>query len=191
MGNGLGIWGLAYFKRTFGLSGTEAAGLAPVIGAGAFAGVLGGGFLADWLLRRGMLRARVYVTAVGFAGAGLVYLIAFTTTSLVVAAPLLALGATLGALPTGPQFALLMDVTPSPPTPAVANVLQATGALGAVIVGGLSTLFGENLRLALLCVSPFYVIGGLLVLSARRTYVEDVAVVVAEARAHSRFAQTP
>jgi MFS family permease len=185
MGNGLGTWGLAYFKRTFHLSGTRAAGLAPLLGAGAFLGVLGGGFLADRLLRRGLLRARVYVTALGYSGAGLVYLLAFTTTRLAVAAPLLALASTLAALPTGPQFALLMDVTPSPlrsQASAAANVLQATGAFGAVLVGGLSTLFGENLRLALLCVSPFYVIGGMLVLSASQTYVQDVALVVAEAK---------
>ena len=39
--------------------------------------------------------------------------------------------------------------------------------------------------LALLCFSPFYLIGGAIVLSARRTYVEDVALVVAEAEGHS------
>jgi hypothetical protein len=80
-----------------------------------------------------------------------------------------------------------MDVTPSPlrsQAAAAANVLQAAGATGALIVGGLSTLFGENLRLALLCVSPFYVVGGVLVLAARRTFVEDQALVVAEARGH-------
>ncbi|HLK44248.1 MAG TPA: MFS transporter, partial [Thermoleophilia bacterium] len=185
MGNGLGTWGLAYFKRTFGLSSTEAAGLAPVLGAGAFLGVLGGGFLADRMLRRGWIRARVYVTGLGYGGAGLVYLAAFSTTTLAAAAPLLAIASTLAALPTGPQFALLMDVTPSPlrsQAAAAANVLQAAGAVGALLVGGISTLFGENLRLALLCVSPFYAIGGVLVLVARRTYVEDQALVVAEAR---------
>ena len=185
---GLGTWGLAYFKRTFGLSGTDAAALAPLLGGGAFAGVLGGGFLADRLLAAGWLRARVYVTAAGFAGSGVVFALAYTTTNLWVAAPLLAVAATLAALPTGPQFALLMDVTPSPlrsQASAALNVLQAGGAIGALIVGGLSTLFGENLRLALLCVSPFYVVGGLLVWSARRSYVEDVAVVVAEAKGHA------
>jgi MFS family permease len=187
MGNGLGTWGLAYFKRTFGLSSTQAAGLAPVIGAGAFLGVLAGGFLADRLLRHGWVRARLYVTGLGYGGAGLVYLAAFSTTTLGAAAPLLALASTLAALPTGPQFALLMDVTPSPlrsQAAAAANVLQAAGATGALIVGGLSTLFGENLRLALLCVSPFYVIGGVLVLAARHTFVEDQALVVAEAKGH-------
>jgi MFS family permease len=189
MGTGLGVWGLAYFKRTFGLSGTQAGALAPLLGAGAFVGVLGGGFLSDRLLSRGWLRARVLVTGFGFLGAGVLFLATFTTTTLAVAAPLIAVAAGFAALPTGPQFALLMDVTPSPlrsQASAAANVLQACGAIGAAIVGGLSTLFGENLRLALLCVSPFYIIGALLVLSARRTYVEDMAIVVAEAKGHRR-----
>ena len=59
---------------------------------------------------------------------------------------------------------------------------KATGALGSLVVGGLSTLFGENLRLALLCASPCYLIGAVIVFAARTTYVEDVALVVGEAK---------
>jgi MFS family permease len=191
MGNALMTWGIPYFKRTFGLSGAEAAGLAPVLGIGAFAGVLGGGFLADRLLARGMLRARLYVTAVGFAGAGVFLTLAFSTTHLAIAAPLLAVGTGLSTLPTGPQYALMMDVTPAPlrsQASAALNVMLATGALGSLLVGGLSTLFGENLRLALLCLSPVYVIGAVVVMTARRTYVEDVALVVAEAKSERRQA---
>jgi MFS family permease len=186
MGNSLMTWGIPYFKRTFHLSGTQAAGLAPILGVGAFAGVLGGGFLSDRLLARGMVRARLYVTAVGFAGGGVLLLIAYSTTRLAVAAPFLALGTGMSTLPTGPQYAFMMDVTPASlrsQASAALNVLLATGALGALIVGGLSTLFGENLRLALLCATPCYLIGAVIVLAARKTYVEDVALVVAEARA--------
>jgi len=184
MGVGIMNWGLAYFKRTFGLSGTQVAFLAPVLGIGAFAGIIGGGFLADRLLERGMLKARLWVTAFGFIGAGVVYMAAFTTTSLWVAAPLLGFASCFAALPIGPQYALLMDVTPSPmrsQASAAFNVLQASGALGPLLIGILSTLFGENLRLALLCASPFYLIGGVVVFGAHRTYVEDVAMVVADA----------
>jgi hypothetical protein len=67
---------------------------------------------------------------------------------------------------------------------AAANVLMAFGAIGSLVTGGLSTLFG-NLRVALLAVSPFYVLGAVLVMVACRTYVSDVAVVVAEARGRS------
>lgn len=185
MGTGIMNWGLAYFKRTFGLSGTQAGALAPVLGIGAFAGVLGGGFLADRLLDRGMLRARLYVTAAGFVGAGVVYMLAFSTTVLWLSAPLLGVAAALSSLPLGPQFAMMMDVTPAhlrSQASAALNVLQASGALGPLLIGILSTAFGENLRLALLCVSPFYLVGAVIVYAARHTFVEDVAVVVAEAK---------
>ena len=194
MGSGIMSWGLSYFKRTFGMSSTEAGALAPVLGLGAFIGVFGGGFVADRLLARGMLRARLYVTVAGYGGAGLVYMAAFSTTRLAIAAPLLAVASALGTLPTGPQFAVMMDTTPArlrSQASAALNVLQATGALGPLLVGGLSTLFGENLRLALLCVSPFYVGGALIVAAARKTYVDDVASVVAEARGEADVGAGP
>ena len=184
IGNGLMNWGLAYFKRTFHISSTHAAGLAPVLGLGAFAGVLGGGFLADRLLERGVLRARLYVTVVGYAGAGVVFMAAFSSTRLAAAAPLLGLASGFASLPMGPQFAMMMDVAPVPlrsQALAALNVLQASGAIGALVVGVLSTLLG-NLRLALLCVSPLYLIGAVVVLAAWPTYVADVALVVAEAK---------
>jgi MFS family permease len=181
---GLDTWGLTYFKRTFHLSSAKVGFLVPVLGAGGFVGVLVGGFLTDWLLRRGMVRARVVLTAVGFGGAGILYFLAFTTTRMAVAVPLIALAATLGSLPTGPSYAAMMDVVPSPmrsQASAAANVVMATGAVGALLTGGLSSLFG-NLRLALLAVSPFYLVGAVVVMMACRTYLSDVAVVVAEAR---------
>ena len=69
---GIQVWGPSYFKRTFGLSGAEVAGLTPIIGAGAFVGLIGGGFLADVLLRRGILAARVHVTVWSFLAGGIV-----------------------------------------------------------------------------------------------------------------------
>jgi hypothetical protein len=184
MQNGLMFWGTPYFKRTFDLTGTQVAALAPVVGAGSFLGLVGGGIVADRLLRRGVLRARVYVTALGFLGAGVGYIGAFTTTSLAVAVPLLAIGSTFATVPTGPQYAVLLDVTPvalRPQASSVGNIVMFVSALGYPVVGGLSTLFGDNLRLALLCVSPIYLAGGALVLLARRAYVADMALVVSDA----------
>lgn len=186
MTTSLMFWGTPYFKRTFHLSGTEVGGLAPLIGSPAILGLLGGGFLADRLLRRGVLSARVYVAGFGYVGAGVAMALAFTTRSLVVAVPLLAIGTGLSALPTGPQYALLLDVTPSvlrPQASAVSNIVMLVNAIGYLLVGGLSDVLG-NLRLALLATSPWFAVGGLMILVTRRTYVEDVAMVVAEARRH-------
>jgi hypothetical protein len=127
----------------------------------------------------------VWVSGLAYLGAAGSLAAAFSSRSLWVAAPLLALGSTFGAIPIGPQYALLLDVTPTPlrsQATAVADILGFVSALGYVIVGGLSSLFDNNLRLALLCASPIYAIGGILLLTARRTYVSDVALVVAEAK---------
>jgi len=184
MQNGISFWGTPYFKRTFHLSGTKVAGIVPVIGVGVFAGIIAGGFVADRLLSRGVLRARVWVSAVGYIGAGIVYVFAFTTRSLAVAVPLLGVAATLSTIPTGPQYAVLMDViSPQlrPQAASVANIVQLISSVGGPIVGLISTALGENLRLALLCVSPMYVLGGVIVLLAQRSYVHDLSTVVAEA----------
>jgi len=77
--------GPSYFKRTFGLSGAEVAAYTPLIGAAAFIGLIGGGFLADRLLRRGILAARVHVTVWSFLAGGVVLGAALLTTSLPVA----------------------------------------------------------------------------------------------------------
>jgi len=136
------------------------------------------------MLKRGMVRARVRVTIIGYVGAAVAFGLAYSTRNIVIAAPFLGLGGFFGALPTGPQVALLMDVTPAnlrSQTAAATNVLYAVSAIGPLLVGGLSTLFGDNLRLALWCVTPFYLIGAVLFVVASPTYVEDVAMVVADA----------
>jgi hypothetical protein len=61
-------------------------------------------------------------------------------------------------------------------------VVQFVSAIGYVLVGALSDLFGNNLRLALLATAPAFCIGGAMILIAGRTYIADVAMVVAEAR---------
>jgi MFS family permease len=183
---GLAVWGPSYFKRTFGLSGEEVAGLTPVIGSGAFLGLLAGGFIADRLLRRGVLRARVHVTVFGYFTGGIVLALALSTTSLPIAVPLLFVGTTLTAAPAGPSYALLLDVTPvhlRERASGISNVVMAVSLLGSPIVGGLSTLFSDNLRLALLCITPLYLVGAGLIAMCLRTYGDDLAMVVAEAEA--------
>jgi predicted MFS family arabinose efflux permease len=183
---GLAVWGPSYFKRTFHLTSTEVSGLAPLIGVGTFAGLIGGGFLADRLLRRGMLRARVHVSAWGYLAGAVVLAAALLTTQLSVAAPLLFVGAAITSLPQGPQFALLLDVTPvalREQASGISNVVMAVSLLGSPLVGGLSDVFHDDLRLALLSITPLYVVGALLIALCLRTYGDDVAMVVAEAEA--------
>ena len=55
----LAVWGIDYFKQQFNMSATKAGGFAGAIGAGAALGLIGGGEVADWLFKRGVLYARV------------------------------------------------------------------------------------------------------------------------------------
>ncbi|MCU1460901.1 MAG: transporter [Acidimicrobiales bacterium] len=183
--NGLMFWGIPYFKRTYHYSGAKVAALTPLIGGGAFAGVIVGGFLSDRLLKRGMVRARVLVAGLGYVAGGAVLVMAFSTRMIWVSAPLIALGTAFAALATGPQYALLVDVAPvslREQATGIGSVVQFVSAIGYVLVGALSDLFGNNLRLALLATAPAFCLGGAMILVAGRTYIADVAMVVAEAR---------
>jgi predicted MFS family arabinose efflux permease len=179
----LGVWGIEFFKQAFGLSATRAGLFAPVIGAGAAAGLIGGGELADRLLRSGVANARVYVTAVSSVLASALLLPVFLTSSLTLAAVLLFLGSTCLTIPVAPSEALVSDVVPSQlrgRAAAVRSVVRALAALSPLIVGALSD--ATDLSTALALVTPLYAVGGLVMLMAARTYPADLAFVAAESR---------
>ncbi|MBA2607559.1 MAG: MFS transporter, partial [Actinobacteria bacterium] len=108
----LAVWGIDFFKQAFDLSATKAGAFVPAIGGGAAIGLIGGGELADWLLRRGVLNARVYVTAVASVLASAFFLPAFLTNSLPLAAVLLFFGSMFMTAPVAPSEALTSDVVP-------------------------------------------------------------------------------
>ena len=136
----LGVWGIEFFKQAFDLSATRAGLFVPVIGGGAAVGLIGGGELADRLLRRGMGNARVYVTAVSSVLASVLLLPAFLTSSLTLAAVLLFFGSTCLTIPVAPSEALVSDVVPSElrgRAAAIRSVVRALSALAPLIVGAL------------------------------------------------------
>lgn len=186
----LGVWGIEFFKQAFDLSATKAGAFVPAIGAGAAIGLVGGGELADRLLRRGMANARVYVTAVSSVLASVLLLPAFLTSSLPVAAVLLFFGSLCLTTPVAPSEALVSDVVPGElrgRAAAIRSVVRALSALAPLIVGVLSD--ATDLPTALAMITPLYAVGGLVMLLAARTYPADLAFVAAEARrtmAHSR-----
>ena len=59
----LAWWGVDFFKQTHGLSASQAGVWSVLVGAGSGVGLVAGGHIADRLLRRGVLNARVYVVA--------------------------------------------------------------------------------------------------------------------------------
>lgn len=179
----LGVWGIEFFKRAFDLSATKAGAFVPAIGAGAAIGLVGGGELADRLLRRGVANARVYVTAVSSVLASVLLLPAFLTSSLLVAAVLLFFGSLCLTVPVAPSEALVSDVVPSElrgRAAAIRSVVRALSALSPYLVGVLSD--ATDLPTALAMITPLYAIGGLVMLLAARTYPADLAAVAAQAR---------
>lgn len=179
----LSFWGVEYFKRVHGLEAAAAGGVTALLGIGSVFGILGGGIVADRLVRRGHVNARIYVVAFGSIAGGLVLMPAFASTTLALTAPLFFLGGFLLTLPVAPGEAVVSDVIVGElrgRAAAVRSFLRSFAAVGVLIVGGLSELFG--LRWALVAVCPTYVVGGLVALLALRTYPRDLAFVVVEAR---------
>lgn len=193
MQNGLMFWGLSFMKRTYHMSATRASVVTLALGPPGLAGVVLGGFVADRLLRRGLLRARVWAAGGAFVAAGLCCIVAFSTTAEVDSLCLLGVASFMIAAAQGPAFASLYDVTPTllrSEGAAMSNLLMWPSALGYAIVGGLSSLTG-SLRVGLALTSPLFVLGGAILLIAGakapprwagKGYVRAVEEVVVDAR---------
>jgi len=176
-------WGVEFFKRAHDLSASEASAFVPLIGGGAAIGLLGGGSLADRLLRRGIANARVYVAAYAALAASVLLVPGILTDSLALSAVLMFFGSLCLTLPIAPSEALLSDVVPGELRGRAASiraVVRALGALAPWAVGRLSDAF--ELQTALASVVPLYTVGGLVMLLAARTYPGDLAAAGAEAR---------
>lgn len=181
--NGLQFWAVPYFKRVHHLSAAAAGGFTSVFGLGAAVGVVGGGFLADNLLRRGILNARVYVVAFASMAATAALLPAFLSTNLAVTGVLMTVGGLFLTLPIAPGEAMMNDVVVAQLRGRAAtarSVVRSIGAAGPIMVGALTSAFG--IRVALASVCPIYAVGGLVMLLAARTYPVDLAYVGAETR---------
>jgi predicted MFS family arabinose efflux permease len=179
----LTVWGIEFFKQAFDMSATRAGLFVPVIGGGATLGLVGGGELADRLLRRGDANARVHVAAVSSVLASVFLLPAFLTSSLVACAALLFVGSTCLTIPVAPSEALVSDVVPGElrgRAAAIRSAVRAASALAPLIVGVLSD--ATDLPTALAICTPLYAIGGLVMLLAARTYPGDLAFVAAVAQ---------
>lgn len=178
------VWGIEFFKRVHGLSATQAGVYAPIIGAGAAIGIVGGGVVADRWLKAGNLNARVHVTALTSVLATVLLVPAILTTNLLLSAVLFFFGSMCLTAPVAPSEALVSDVVPGElrgRAASVRSVVRALAALAPLLVGAISDAFDDDLRIALAIVTPLYAIGGLVMLLAARTYPADLAFAAAEA----------
>jgi MFS family permease len=172
-----------FFKEAQHLSASVAGAYVVVFGLGAAIGVLSGGFVADRLLHRGIVNARIYVVVVSSLVATAAFLPAFASHTMTVTGPLFLVGGFFLTLPVAPADALLTDVVVAElrgRAAALRSVVRSAAGLAPLVIGALKGL--TDLRTALLLFTPLYAVGGLIMLGAARHYPGDLAFVIAESR---------
>ncbi|HEY3946408.1 MAG TPA: MFS transporter [Solirubrobacteraceae bacterium] len=196
---GVQTFGLVFVRGHFHLSQAPTVAVLFVIGLGAIAGVLVGGRLADKLISRGQLDARIVVGAFGFFGAAVALVGGLLVPVLVIALPLLILAAASLAAPNPPLDAARLDIMPSRlwgRAEGVRTLLRQTAQGAAPLLFGLvadafsgahvlvtthetiSARATQGLEYALLIMLCFLFFNGILLLIARRRYPADVVTAV-------------
>lgn len=201
---GVQTFGLVFVRGHFHVNQAATVAVLFVVGLGAVAGVLVGGRLADRLIARGRLDARVLVGALGFFATAAALLGALLIPLLAIAAPLLVLaGATLAA-PNPPLDAARLDIMPSRlwgRAEGVRTLLRQTAQGAAPLLFGLvadafsgaqvlvtthekvSSRAAQGLDYAFLIMLCPLLLNGVLLLVTRRRYPADVVTAVESERA--------
>jgi MFS family permease len=109
---GLQTFGLEFSRDQYGIDQALASSLLLVIGIGSLAGVLAGGALGDYLLKRGLLNARIWTPAVAAALTTLLFIPAIFTRGAVTAVPYLVAAAFFLGAQNPPLDAARLDIMP-------------------------------------------------------------------------------
>src|SRR5690348_2927869 len=109
---GLQTFGLEFSQDQYRIDQPLASTLLLVVGGGALAGVLFGGAVGDWLLKRGVLNARVLTPAVAAAATTLLFVPAIATRDAVTAVPYLVAAAFFLGAQNPPLDAARLDIMP-------------------------------------------------------------------------------
>jgi MFS family permease len=183
--SGMRGFAVQFAKEHYGVGQHEASLLTVTLGAGALAGVLVGGRLADRLLRNGRLPARTEVAGVAALLSTVLFVPALVVTSVWLAVPLLTAAALcLGAVSPPLDAARLDIIHPAMwgRAESVRTVLRTCGdAVAPLLFGVMSaSVFGGSTGLEYTFLSMLgTVVAAALItlLIARRTYPHDVAAV--------------
>lgn len=196
---GVETFALLYIRGQYHLSQSAATMLILVIGVGAVAGAVGGGRLADGLIKRGRVDGRLLVGAAGFFLGAALFVPAVATTSLFIAVPLYVLAGAAVAAPNPAMDAARLDVVPAVlwgRAEGVRSLFRAVlQAFAPLLFGVVSAQFGarspgfggvaknapvspaqtHGLEYTLLIMLLTMVAGGVCLLVGRRWYPTDVA----------------
>jgi predicted MFS family arabinose efflux permease len=194
---GLRTFGVLFARGHFDVGQAAATLILGLVGAGSLLGLLTSGRLADWLIRRGHVHARIVVAGVAFIVAAALLVPALLTTSLLAALGLFLLAFAALAAPNPPLDAAQLDVMPSQlwgraqgVRSALRNTLEAFGPLlfglvaslfipaGVALQEGASEVVPgqtRGLQIAFLLTLIPLAGAGVLLLRTRRHYPVDVA----------------
>jgi MFS family permease len=107
---GVQTFGIEFSTKHYGIAAALANLLLLVVGSGAIAGVLAGGWVTDRLLRRGYINARILVPALAAGATAVLFVPALFTTSVGTAVPYLMLAVFMLAAQNPPLDAARLDV---------------------------------------------------------------------------------
>lgn len=194
---GLRTFAVLFARGHFDVGQAVATLILGLVGAGSLLGLLTSGRLADRLIRRGRVNARIVVAGVAFIVAAALLVPALLTTSLLAALGLFLLAFAALAAPNPPLDAAQLDVVPSQlwgraqgVRSALRNTLEAFGPLlfglvaslfipaGAALQEGASEVMPgqtRGLQIAFLLTLLPLAGAGVLLLLTRRHYPVDVA----------------
>jgi MFS family permease len=180
---GIQTFGLEFSEGHYRIDQGVANAVLLVVGVGAVIGVLAGGAIGDWLIRRGFLTGRILVSAVAAAVATVLFAGALTTRRVTAALPYL-IGATFALSAQNPPLdAARLDIMPAPlwgRAEAVRVLLRGLAqAVAPVLFGAVADhVFGggsEGLRWAFTVMLVPLAASAALLFRARHSYPQDVA----------------
>jgi predicted MFS family arabinose efflux permease len=186
---GLQTFGLEFSKEQYGINQAEASSLLLVVGAGALAGVLAGGAVGDWLLKRGFLNARILTPAFAAAATVLLFVPAIFTRGAFTAVPYLTAAAFFLGSQNPPLDAARLDIMPPllwGRAEAVRTLLRSLAmALAPLLFGAVSDYaFGggrSGLQWTFAIMLLPLAVSAWLLFKGRETYPGDVAAAAASA----------
>ncbi len=185
---GIETFGIEFASKQYGVPTALASLLLLVVGVGAVAGVLLGGGLSDWLLRKRFLNSRLLIAGTSAILTSVLFLPGIFTRSTFAALPYLAIAALFLTGQNAPIDAARLDIVPPPlwgraegirtllRTSAQSVAPLAFGALADVLGGG---RIGLQAAFAVMLVP--LAVSGVILLWAMRSYPQDVATAAAAA----------
>jgi MFS family permease len=199
---GVRTFAILFTRGHFGVSKLGASLLVLVVGIGALVGVFVGGRLADHLLRRGVVNARVMVPAVALFAIPAFLAPGFWSTQLWISIPLLTIGTAFLGAANPPQDAARLDIIhphlwgrSEGVRSALRQLFEAAAPLtfgmvsdrafgsrvsvGDASSGAVTATQGHALSLTFVLFLGVLLLAGAIVLIALRTYPRDVATAAA------------